>query len=55
MSTAGVPREKKIDNVFIFMGDFKLHAIEHISLNGSHSSQRLFLPFFFGLHEVFFC
>jgi hypothetical protein len=38
LSTAEVPQEKKMDNVFIFMGDFKLHAIEHISLNGSHSS-----------------
>ena len=43
MSTAEVPREKKMDNVLIFMGDFKLHAVEHISLNGSSSSQLLLL------------
>lgn len=55
MSTAEVPREKKMDNVFIFVGDFKLHAIEHISLNGSPSSQRLLLSSFFGPHEAFFC
>ena len=54
MSTAEVPREKKMDNVFIFMGDFKLHAIEHISLNGSFSSQLLLLFSVFGLHEGFF-
>lgn len=54
MSTAEVPREKKMDNVFIFMGNFKLHAIEHISLNSSPNSQRLLLSSFFGLHEAFF-
>lgn len=55
MSTAVVPREKKVDNIFIFMGDFKLRAIEHIPLNGSPSLQCLLLSFSFGLHEAFFC
>lgn len=40
-----------MNNVFIFMGDFKLHAIEHICLNGSHSSQCLLPSPFFELHE----
>lgn len=54
MSTAEVPRKRKMNNVFIFMGDFKLHATEHISLHGSHSSPCLLLSSFFGLHEACF-
>lgn len=56
MSTAEVPKEEKMDNVFIFMGDFKLHTIEQIFLNATHSSSaQHFLPsYFFGLHGDFF-
>lgn len=48
MSTAEVPREKKMNNVFIFMDDFKLYAIEHISLNGSHTHSVCFFPISLG-------
>lgn len=46
-----------MDNVFIFMGDFKLRAIEHIFLNVTQSSsaQHLLPSYSFGLHEEFFC
>lgn len=52
MSAAEVPKEEKMDNVFIFIGDFKLRAIEHIFL--SSPAQHLLTSYFFGLHEDFF-
>lgn len=56
MSAAEVPKEEKMDNVFIFMGDFKLRAIEHVFLNVTQSSsaQHLLPSDSFGLHEDFF-
>lgn len=52
MSAAEVPKEEKMDNVFLFMGDFKLRAIEHVFL--SSSAQHLLPSYFFELHEDFF-
>lgn len=42
-----------MNNVFIFMGDFKLSAIEYISLNGSQSLQVLLLSFLWATQSLF--